>query len=262
MFTSFNAILPTYEVITPQTKQSFTLKSMTIADEEKMKASLMNESKILSHLNKCLYDALAEKDKTFTLNEFLKSVTLKDREALLYGLYHITYEEIRNYTIACSKCGKNQDVTIKASDTFSINMYPGEPKEILDKRVPVQLEILKTVKATIKQPTLLDENEVLKRFAFNANTSNDMLMESLMIESFEHMPEEATTPEVLTDRNDIIQAYLSLPSKDKKVLSKAYQENFGDFKIELKMQAICPSCGNTEVINIDLVDNFFRAMYQ
>ena len=39
MFTSFNASLPTYEVIVPQTKQSFKLRSMTVGDEEKLKAA-------------------------------------------------------------------------------------------------------------------------------------------------------------------------------------------------------------------------------
>lgn len=261
MFTSFNAVLPTYEVITPQTKQSFSLRSLTIADEEKLKASMMNESKILSHLNKCLYDSLADKSKDYSLATFLSTVTLKDREALLYGLYHITYEEIRNYSISCGKCNKSQDVTIKASDTFSINLYPGEIKEILDVKIPVPLKVLTDVKIIIKQPTLADENDVMKRFSFNANTSNDMLMESLMIDSIEYTPQESTEPTILSDRNDILQAYLSLPSKDKKVLVDAYVKAFGDYKIELKMQSTCNSCGNTEVINIDLVDNFFRAMY-
>lgn len=262
MFTTFNAVLPVYEVVTPQTKQSFKVKSLTIADEEKMKASLMNESKILSHLNKCLYDSLAEKDPNYSFKDFLSGVTIKDRDALLYGLYHITYEEIRNYSVTCGACGKSHDVTVNASDTFSMDIYDGEEKAILEKRVPVSLEILEGVKVIIKQPTLDDENEVLRKFSFNANTSNDMLMKSLIIESFEFTPPEATSPEVYTERNDILQAYLSMPAKDKKLLMDAYAEQFGKYKSNLKMQVSCTSCGHTEVIDIDLVDNFFRAMYQ
>jgi len=262
MFTSFNVALPTYEVITPQTKQSFLLKSLTIADEEKMKASLVNEKKILNHLNKCIYDAIAEKNKKYTLDEFLSTVTLKDREALLYGLYHITYEEIRNYTITCGNCGANQDVTVNASDTFSMELYDGKENEILKKRVTEDLKILKTVKVVIKQPTLKDENEAMKRFTFQ-NYSNELIAETLIIDKFiwDHA-EEAKEPMIIEDRDEVIRAYLSLPAKDKKIINKSYIDNFGKYQISLKMKNTCTKCGHTEVIDIDLVDNFFRAMYQ
>jgi len=262
MFTTFNAILPTYEVITPQTKQSLLLKSMTIADEEKMKASLMNESKILGHLNKCIFDSITDKDPKYTFKEFLITTTLKDREALLYGLYHITYEEIRNYTVSCSKCKTNQDVTVKASDTFSVNIFPGKEKEILKKRITIPLEILNTVKVVLKQPTLNDENEIARRFAFSADNKTDIWMESLIIESIEYLPENAVESEIYTIRDEIVQGYLSFPAKDKKLINKKYIEEFGTYAIKLQMQTSCTKCGNTEVIDIDLVDNFFRAMYQ
>jgi len=261
MFTTFNAILPTYEILTPQTKQTFLVRSLTVADEEKLKASLMNESKILSHLNKCIFDAIAEKPEKYTFKEFLETTTMRDRDALLFGLYHITYDEIRNYSVSCSKCGNNQDVTINASDTFSINPYDGKEKEILEKRIPVPLKLLKGVTIFIKQPTLHDENELMRKYSFSG-TPPESVMDTLIIEKIEHTPEEATSPTVYTDARDIQDAYVTIPSRDKKVLNDAYKENFGKFNIELKMNVVCPSCGNKEVNNIDLVDNFFRAMYQ
>ncbi len=260
MFTTFNVVLPTYEVLTPQSVQSFTLKSMTVADEERMKASLMNESKILTHLNKCLYDAITDKED-YPLDKFLKTVTLKDRDALLYGLYHVTYEEIRNYSVSCGACGKSHDVTVNASDTFSMVQFPGKEKEILDMVVPVPLEILEGVVINIKQPTLSDENEINRRFSNVVHESNDIMMECLIIDSINHTPEESTSPIVYNEFNDIMAAYKTLPAKDKKIIMKAYEENFGKYKISLKMQTTCPSCGKVEVIDIDLVDNFFRAMY-
>jgi len=261
MFTSFNAVLPTYEVIVPQTKQSFKLRSMTVGDEEKLKASLMNESKILAHLNKCLYDAITEKPEGYTLKKFLESVTLKDRDALLYGLYHITYEEIRNYSVTCGNCNKSHDVTVNASDTFSMEMYPGKEKEILKKVVSVPLKVLKGVVFKLKQPTLNDENEINRRFEFSARKSNDIIMDCLIIDSFEQTLEESTTPMIFKEFDDIISAYETIPAKDKNLIKDAYKENFGKYQISLKMKVTCPSCGKMEVIDIDLVDNFFRAMY-
>jgi len=261
MFTTFNAILPTYEVITPQTKQSFKLRSMTVGDEERLKASLMNESKILAHLNKCIFDAISEKPEGYTLKKFLETTTLKDRDALLYGLYHITYEEIRNYSVSCGNCGKSHDVTVNASDTFSMEPYPGGEKEILSKIIPVPMKILEGVVFKIKQPTLNDENEINRRFAFTARKSNEILMECLIIDSFDHTLEKDVNPTTYTEFDDILSAYESLPAKDKGLIKEAYKENFGKYKISLKMQVTCPSCGKVEVIDIDLVDNFFRAMY-
>jgi len=261
MFTTFDAQLPSYEVITPQTKKSFKLKSMTIGDEERLKASLMSESKILSHLNKCLYDAIVEKPEGYSLKKFLQTTTLRDRDALLYGLYHITYEEIRNYSVTCGNCNHNHDITINASDTFSINMYPGEEDEILSKIINVPLQLLKGVVFKIKQPTLDDENEMTKRFAFSNHYSDSMLSECLMIDSFEQTPEESVNPIIFDDVNDITAAYITIPAKDKKIIKNAYEENFGKYKIKLQMKVSCPSCGKMEVIDIDLVDNFFRAMY-
>ena len=261
MFTSFDVALPTYEVITPQTKQSFLLKSLTIADEEKMKASLMSERKILQHLNKCIYDAIDNKEN-IPLEKFLSSVTLKDREALLYGLYHITYEEIRNYTVTCGKCGETQDVTIKASDTFNMNMYDGEPGEIITKKITKDLKILKSVKVVVRQPTLADENEAMKRFQF-MTYSNELIAETLIIDKFIwDSSDAAKEPTIIEDRDEITRAYLSLPARDKKIINTTYIDNFGVYQIELKMKTSCTKCGNAEVIDIDLVDSFFRAMYQ
>jgi len=262
MFTTFDTQLPTYEVVTPQTKKSVKLKSMTIGDEERLKASLMSESKILSHLNKCLYDAIVEKPEGYTLKTFLETTTLRDRDALLYGLYHITYEEIRNYSITCGNCSHNHDVTINASDTFSMEIYPGEENEILSKVVNAPLKLLKGVVFKIKQPTLADENEMSKRYAFSNHYSDSMLAECLMIDSFEQTSEESVTPVVFNDINDITAAYITIPAKDKKIIKDVYEENFGKYKIKLQMKVTCPSCGKLEVIDIDLVDNFFRAMYE
>jgi len=261
MFTTFNAILPMYEVITPQTKQTFMVKSLTVGDEERLKASLMNETKILAHLNKCIFDAIAEKPEKYTFKEFLETTTMRDRDALLFGLYHITYDEIRNYTVSCSKCSHNHDVTINASDTFNMNIFPGKEKEILDKKISVPLNILKNVTIIIKQPTLNDENELMRKHSFSGAPS-ESIMDTLIIEKIEFTPEAATSPTVYDDPRDIQDAYLTIPSRDKKLLNSAYKDNFGKYNIELKMNVVCPSCGNKEVNNIDLVDNFFRAMYQ
>ena len=61
MFTGFDVKLPEYEVVTPQTKNSFTLRTMMVKDEEKLKTSVMTPGKVTEHLNRCLYDVMVLK---------------------------------------------------------------------------------------------------------------------------------------------------------------------------------------------------------
>lgn len=259
MFKGFNVKFPEYEVITPQTNDSYTLRSLNVQEEERLKGSLMTPSKVHEHLNKCIYDSIVSKPKAIVeYEDFLKSVTLKDRDALLYGLYHISYEEIRNYDIVCSSCQKEYAVTVEASSTFNYNPYPGN--DVLTKKVPVELPRTVGVTAFIQQPTLFDEMTSMKTLALQPGAKMDVITETLVIDRFQETPEQGDTV-VYTDRGDIVDAYLALPAKDKRVIHKQYRKEFGDYGISLKMRSGCTNCGEEEDINIDLVTNFFRMVY-
>ena len=261
-FTGFKDLkYPEYEVITPQTKLTFNVRSLNVQEEERMKGSLITPTKVTEHLNKCIFETITKMPEAIKdYDTFLKSITLKDRDALLYGLYHITYEEIRNYDVRCGSCRKEYPVTVKASSTFNINPYLGKDN-IISKRVKVKLPISKTVTAIIKQPTVFDETFALRELSSTPGSNIDIIVETLIIERFEENIEKQTTPITYTDRQDIIDAYRSLPARDKRDLHDKYMDNFGKYRIELKMRSYCPACGAEEVIDIDLVENFFRFVY-
>jgi len=260
-FTGFQMKYPEYEVITPQTKKSFTLRSLTVQEEEILKGSLVTPTKIAEHLNSCLFQSLVKKPKEINdLDSFLKNTTLKDRDALLYGLYHITYEEIRNYAVRCTVCDSEYQVTVQASSTFNFTSYPKD--DILSAKVKCELPISKGVTAIIKQPTLIDEMVAIKNLANRPGTSLEIITETLILESFEQDIEEKTEPKVYSDRIDVMDAYLSLPAKDKRVIFKTYEQAFGKYGVELRMKSFCSSCGNEDSFDIDLVDSFFRSLYE
>lgn len=259
-FTGFDVKLPEYEVICPHTKFSFNMRSLNVQEEERMKGSFITPAKITDHLNKCIYDSISKKPAEIKdFNEFLRLLTLKDRDSLLFGLFHITYEEIRNYEIRCSSCKKEYPVTIKASDTFNYTEYPND--NILSQRIKVDLPINKGVVAIIKQPSLFDETTALKELSNRPGTSVDLIIETLIIEKFEQDVTSSKKPIIYSDRIDIIDAYLSLAARDKRIIHDQYLESFGKYGIELKMKTYCPSCGNEEEVIIDLVENFFRSVY-
>ena len=185
-------------------------------------------------------------------------MTLKDRDALLYGLYHISYEEIRNYDITCSSCKKEYPVTVKASSTFNFNEYPGD--DILTKRIPVELPKTTGVTAFIKQPSLYDEMTSMRTLSVQPGSNIDIITETLIVDKFEQEPEKGESI-TYSERGDVVDAYMALPSRDKRVIHENYRKAFGAYGITLKMRSSCSSCGNEEDVDIDLVTNFFRMVY-
>jgi hypothetical protein len=261
MFKGFDVKLPEYEVITPQTNMSYHVRSLNVQEEERLKASFLTPKKANDHLNKCIFDSFVKKPEEIkSYDNWLKKTTLKDRDALLYGLYHITYEDIRNYDVTCGSCQKNYSVTIKASDTFNFTLYEGK-ESILDKRKDVELPVSKGVFATLKQPTLWDEVMALRTVNSQATGSIDILTETLIIEKFYQTKPEGGDSVVYSSREDIIDAYRSLAARDKRHVYSKYREEFGKYGIELKMATSCTHCGAEDLINIDLVGNFFRMVY-
>lgn len=258
-FTGFQIKYPEYEIITPQTKKSFTFRSLTVSEEERMKGSMVTASKIAEHLNSCIFDSMVRRpDDIKTMQDFVKKTTLKDRDALLYALYHITYEEIRNYEVSCSSCNKTYSVTVKASKTFNYNQYPGD--DILTNRIKVDLPITKGVSVYVRQPTLEDELVSTKELGQRPDMNLDIITETLIIDRFEQEM-EGKDPKVYKNRVDIIDAYKAIAARDKRVIYKTYEQAFGKYGISLKMKSYCSSCGNEDSFDIDLVENFFRAMY-
>jgi hypothetical protein len=259
-FTGFNLSYPEYEVTTPHTKLTFNVRSLNVSEEEKMKGSLVSPNKITEHLNKCIYETLVKKPAAVKdFETFLRMCTLKDRDALLYGLYHITYEEVRNYDISCSTCNKQYPVTIQASDTFNFNMYPD--KNVLKKEIKIPLPVSKGITAIIRQPSLWDEMDAIKRLSSRPGSSIELITETLIVNAFEQEAIEDKKSVLYNERVDILDAYLTLPARDKRIIHKTYQEEFGKFGVDLKMKTFCPHCSAEEDVDIDLVSQFFRMVY-
>jgi hypothetical protein len=260
MFKGFDIKYPEYEVITPQTGLSFNVRSLNVQEEERLKGSLLTPSKVNDHLNKCLFDAITQKPEHIqSYDDFLKNTTLKDRDAILYGLYHITYEEIRNYDVTCPSCRKDYPITVQASSTFNINSYDGN--DILQKEIPVELPVSKGVYVYIKQPTLFDESHALKSYGASVATNIDILTETLIITKFQHNPITGGDTVIYNERQDIMDAYMTLPSKDKRKIYQSYKQELGQYGVIFKMVSTCVHCGIQDNIDIDLVENFFRMVH-
>lgn len=261
-FTGFQQKLPEYEVITPQGNQSFLVRSLTVQEEERLKGSVMTPIRITEHLNKCIYDVITNSpDNINSFEDFLKNVTLRDREALLFGVHHISYEEIRNYQVRCGNpnCDRSYSVTTKASDTFNITPYPYD--DIFKRREQFNLPVYKNVSVILKQPTLKNEVTILKDLGSRPGTNTDQIITILPICGIYEKSESNEELQSIEEPEDILDAYKALPSRDKKEINKKYIDTFGQYGIDLKIKTTCENCGHEQEVSVDIVDNFFSMVY-
>jgi len=258
MFTGFGISYPEYEVVLPQSHAHYTVRSLTVQEEEHMKGSFISSNKASDHLNRCIWKCIVSKPEEVTdYKSFLKNVTVRDRDSLLYGLYHISYDEIRNYLITCPnlECKNNYNVTVPASSTFNFNPYPEE--DILTREIKVELPVTQGVSCYLKQPTLFDENEMTKIILSGRN--KDISILATYITKFECLGDKE--PIVYSDKRDIIDAFLNLTSRDRIEIQKLCLDKFMKYGIDLKMNVTCPKCGESEVVTIDVTEQFFRSIF-
>lgn len=263
IFKGFEIKYPEYSVVTPQTVKEFTIRSLTVDEEETLKTSLVTPNKMTEHLNKIIYNCLVNKpDDIKTFEDYLNKLTIRDRDALMYGLYHITYKDIHNYDVTCSSCSKVNIVKVDFVNSFSMEKWPEKDKPVLEKEVKVLLETANNVTVVIKQPTLNDEAELMKGMLFSSDEERDKNMNLLMVSKFEIDHTETKTAEIIKERNNILYGYKQLPASDRKLIESAYADNFGKYAVDLKTIVKCQFCTNEDEISIDLVRQFFRAMYE
>lgn len=261
-FTGFEIANPEYEVITPQSLLDFTVRSMTVAEEEKLKASLLTARKIPMHLNDVIWDCLVKRpDSIKTIEDFKHKITVKDRDALLYGMYHITYKDDNNYEVRCPKCGHDHTVKLLLSKVFKMKAFGGKPLEILNARNKVTLERAMNAVAILRQPTLADEQSVLDDMLFQTPQNIEMGMEMLPIDRF-IIEKPGQPPQEVIGSDNIFNAYKSLPASDRKLINKTYVESFGQYEIDMTFEAGCPSCNQASDYEFDLVNQFFRSVIE
>lgn len=325
---------PKYTVVCPQTGYTFDVRTMNVMETNKLKTSLTTPAKTASTINKTLWESIEDKpEQIVTYEDFRKSTTLRDREALMYGLYHCTFGDQKDFTVSCNSCNHSQTVKITLSKIFSMNAYPfsvpmlysykiakavdenvhdpvierklvmNEVKRsivelddrpidapddddmtvkfveedeviqkpeleesnikqceesILERTIDLELPISK-VHVIIRQPTIKDEEDLMAEIPFVNKKDSDLIHETLVIKQFEEYAKGSKIPtQIVSDRGDILYGYQTLPPMDKIKIFDTYQEQFGQYGIELKSSYICDSCGEKNEMEVDIVSQFFR----
>lgn len=117
---------PHYSIICPQTGFTFEVRTLNVSEVNQLKGSMMIQSKTPSLINKIIWGAIETKpDEIKDLETFKKMITLRDREAILYGIYCSTFGDEEEFKVTCRNCEHEEPVKVSMEKLFSINAYPG-----------------------------------------------------------------------------------------------------------------------------------------
>lgn len=276
IFSGFGIAYPEYEVITPQTKQSYTIRALNVSEEEALKGSMITPSKVARHLAEVLWKCIIKKpDNIKTFDDFITKNTMKDRDALLFGLYVSTYKGTQNFNVRCNNesCGFMNAVKIDIEKGLRVEFWDAD--EVVDKKTgntkgsildyvkTVPLEVFKGVNCLIKSPTMKDEIDVSESNNFTSDEVRNMQLSLTMVDKFTIDPNEKNpNGDQILDRGNIYDAYNTLTPADRKLIENAFDAEFNKYQIKIVSKVKCQKCGEMRDVEIDIAQQFFRSLFE
>ncbi|MCK9597026.1 hypothetical protein M0R19_07615 [Candidatus Pacearchaeota archaeon] len=259
MFRGIQIKVPEIEVLCPQSKKKFRIRSLSLGEEANMKSSLLaSNGPISTKLNEIIYNAIVDEEKP-TFEEFLKTTSTRDRDALLLGLYQITYGDeyvLENYQCVNPRCQKTYNLKTKLSNGFNISAYNGK-EDLLTKEVPV--ELAENVIAYVQQPTLEYEKKVYEKLA-----ENDLLTPLYLKISKLDITNADGNFVLSLDKDELDYSMViskQLYSNHKTKINEAYYENFGKYDVGVTIVNMCPFCRQKDEFELDFVKQFFLVVF-
>jgi hypothetical protein len=126
-FKGFSIRYPVYTVTTPQTGEEFNVRSLTVSEVDFLKESLPKQNTAYDQINKIIWDAVESSPPNInSYQDFMERTTMKDREALIYGIYYMTFGEKKEFDIHCEniQCNSKNTIAVELDKIMSINKYP------------------------------------------------------------------------------------------------------------------------------------------
>lgn len=253
---------PTYEVITPHSGLSLTVRSLSVSQEERLKESSLTPARATALLNQIIYECITEKNPPIdNLFNFEKNISLVDREAIVYGILIASYGEEHEFNITCSSCGHVYEIKENITENVEIKPYTGN-ENLITKYVEVELPVSK-YKAVLCLPTLHDERE----FASSKGVSQEILRkaDSYIIVKELHALKKSESDDdkekkylIIKNVFEIYSFMRNMPARDKIAIRKAWNEAYGDYGLRLKVRGVCPNCGRPEEFPVSLMAELFR----
>ena len=253
---------PEYTVILPQSGKHLSVRSLKVEEEEKLKTSMVTKKRFISLLNEIIYQCIVPENPPIYKNfkDFLETTTLRDREAILFGLYNASYGSEADLTHTCTACQTKYDFKTDLATIFSSTEYDYANSNIIEVRKKIELPVSTNITVFIKQPTCGDELNAYTTIE-SSLLKNDSLFEVVNISNISYTNSNGSVAEV-TDLISIYQLYSRLPVRDRNEISKNFLSEFGGCGIDLKAKGSCISCGFIDTVKVDINSALFSMVYK
>ncbi len=242
---------PVSDILTPQTLVKYQIRTMTFGDELKLRTSILaGKNAVIQNFNKFLFDLLSDKpEEVKTYDDFLTKTTIADREAIVLGLYHITYGDEFVVTTSCPFCGQENTSKVSMKEHVIDMAFKGKPYEILDKKIAITLPITQ-YNVQISVPNLKKELEYMKFVDID-----DRLFEILSVIDFIEIDGKK-----LSKSTDLMGLVKLLPAKDAKLIKDRYTETLSIYNTTIKYKIDCKACQRQYDSQMDFLQQLFRVV--
>ena len=128
IFTGFKTYkAPTFTVTCPQSGYQFDVRGLSVGEITRMKESLITQNRLSETTLDIMWEAIDKDTLPSHINSkeiFSTYLTTNDRQAVVYGIYYMTYGSDREYELTCGDCSQKSLAKIDYSEFVHITQYP------------------------------------------------------------------------------------------------------------------------------------------
>lgn len=135
-----------------------------------------------------------------------------------------------------------------------------EPQSPCDMETLVELDN-KNLKVYIHYPKIYDEAELYESISLLTNIDHKNLStDTLCIKRIEEYDNDGNLIQTITNRIDILLAFVAIQATYREKILDSYQEHFGKYGTRMTLKWECSKCGFLNTGMLDPIDQFFRAI--
>jgi hypothetical protein len=255
----------TRQVFCPVTKISIHTTPLTVGDDLSLRTMITSPDLYDMELASLIFDhcKFPDLEKAPTFDQFITSLSVFDRRAILWGIFSATYEKFEEQDITCPNCKHQFKDTIKSADLLNADFVVPWDKEktFSDFELAVVIEIndeetgLKDITFNVGIPTIKHHFDVLKlvspakmkenfeKFGQILSRTEELVLitKQIDIHTIENASLSTDSISGVIDIHKAVHNYISLDSTD--VVVNNYNDEFIKYNPTFYKEYDCTNCG-------------------
>lgn len=254
---------PSMEVKLPLAKISVMVKGMLFSDECSLKSTVVtNDGLKLDVLTKFAYNRIIDPPKDIdTFDKFKSVCTSLDRDAILLGIFGVSFGSKYTVTVKCDSCKHENTFDLDLTRTIVNTCDVKKKFSVINKRESLSFPVKNgTAEFIASYPTLKDEDLVYKNISdiqLNSDKFTDLIS---YIDEFKYTDKDGESETIRKDEDiyNIAAAINSLtPGMVKDMIDKI-NNTFKRYRYYISTYFDCANCKSEINIEMAIFELFFR----